>query len=63
MPKETMGDYFEIASAKKEAEGGGDAEIEAALGGGESIPELAKATGVTDPVALVKLIKKVIETC
>ncbi len=63
--KNTMGEYWEIEAAPAKSEGGGDDEIEAAAGGGdeESIASLAKATGAKDPVALVKLIKRMIEVC
>ena len=66
MPKETMGDYWEI-KAESSGDKGGDAAIEeAATGGGEeSFSGLAKkAAGEGgDPTALVTLIRKMIEAC
>lgn len=63
--KLTLGDYWEEEPSAEGKEEGDDAAIEAAAGEGEeeSIAGLAKKTGASDPVALVKLIRKMIETC
>lgn len=61
-----MGDYWGVEVAPADKGKGGDVagEIEAALGDGEeSIASLAEQTGVKDPVALAKLIKKIVEAC